>query len=374
MCGGRVAVVCGVLALMVACPWVSAQERPPACPAPPPPPSLAGEGGRLPAADLWTLFAQADTAHNKGDALPDPLLRPAVEAALRPETPWTCAEVAIRFFDLYKDRPWATDVIAPFAMHHAPQLLLNADAFAALHRDWSKRALVVAAAHAPPWVFRALTPLTAVDIAWAKQLIATAAARHPVLALTHTAGLLSIDRPWAHGVLHRAVQAAPQHAVSLLQTYGAEPWGPQLFAEAARAVPGWTITIAAAQRPESPLVLAFLQRSPDPHLRLLAQLAQRDDPGDVAARAGVFLEDIVAHHLSLEEAIRLSTQEQTYFRALVARTLATRAPHPRVREEALQAQATAMFQALNALFDHPERQRFRILEPLTARELYILMA
>ena len=87
MCGGRVAVVCGVLALMVACPLVGAQERPPACPAPPPPPGLSGEGGRLTAADLGTLFEHADTAHKKGDALPDPLLRPAVEAALRPDDP-----------------------------------------------------------------------------------------------------------------------------------------------------------------------------------------------------------------------------------------------------------------------------------------------
>src|SRR5215468_7453454 len=214
-------------------------------PAAPPPRNPSGDGVCLGVEDPRTVLEQVDTLQRDAHSLPDPPLRQAVEAALHPDTPWACAEVAIRAFDLYKDRPWATDVLTPFAMHHATQLLLNADAFATVHRDWTKRALTVAAAHAPTWVFRALTQLMAVDAPWAKQLVATVASRYPALAFTHAEGLLAVDRSWAHGLLQRAVQDAPEHAVSMLQAYVAEPWGPQLLTEAALAVPRWTVTVAA---------------------------------------------------------------------------------------------------------------------------------
>jgi hypothetical protein len=109
-------------------------------------------------------------------------------------------------------------------------------------------------------------------------------------------------------------------------------------------------------------------------LRLLAQIAQSDHNGEVAARIGGFVYDIVANALSLEEAARLSMHEQTYFRALVARKLTSRGLQPRVVDEALQDEATIVFQYLNELFDKPDALRFRLVEPLTARELYTLMA
>jgi len=372
--GWRVSLCLSGLALVLSCTLAVSQAQPLGPPASPLPRSPSVDVVCPAAEGLRTVLEHADTSQQEGRSLPDPLLKHAAEAALRPDAPWPCAEVATRAFDLYKDRPWATDVLTPFAIHHATQLLLNADVFAALHRDWTERALTVAAAEAPPWMFRALTQLMTVDATWAKQLVATVASRHPALAFTYANGLLAVDRTWAHGLLQRAVQEAPQQAVSMLQAYVAEPWGPQLFTEAALAVPRWTVTVAAAQRPESQAVLAFLQRSPDPHLRLLAQIAQSDYPGDVAARVGGFVYGIVANQLSMEEAARLSTHDQPYFRALVARKLASRAPQPRVVDDALQDQATIVFQYLNELFDKPDALRFHIVEPPTARELYVLMA
>jgi hypothetical protein len=139
-------------------------------------------------------------------------------------------------------------------------------------------------------------------------------------------------------------------------------------------VPRWTVTVADADLPESRTVVELLQQSRDPHLRLLAQIAQSGRAGDIAARMGGFVYDLVANWLSLEEAARLSANDQTYFRALVDWKLASPAPHPRVVDEALQDQATIVFQYLNELFDKPESVRFRIIEPLTARELYTLLA
>ncbi len=61
---------------------------------------------------------------------------------------------------------------------------------------------------------------------------------------------------------------------------------------------------------------------------------------------GGFVYDIVANSLSPEEAARLSKDDQSYFRTLVARKLASRAPQPRVVDDALQDQATIVFQYL----------------------------
>src|SRR5262245_47025413 len=347
--------------------------------APPPltapiPPSPAVDFARLSTEDPGKVLEYASTSQRDGRSLPDPLLRQAVAAALRPDTPLTGAEVAIRSFNLYKDRPWAYKVIAPFAIEHATHLLMNADFFATLQRDWTKSALAVAAAHAPELVFSDLKTLLAVDAPWAKQLTATMASRYPALAFAHADVLLAVDRTWAQGVLRRAVQGAPQKAVSMVRSYLAEPWGLPLFTEAALAVPRWTVTVADADLPESRTVIELLQQSRDPHLRLLAQIAQSGRAGDIAARMGGFVYDLVANRLSLEEAARLSANDQTYFRALVERKLASREPQPRVVDDALQDQATIVFQYLNELFDKPDAVRFRIIEPLTARELYTLLA
>ena len=189
--GGRISVFLVVLFLVVSFTPAVSQERhllPPAAAPPrtaPPPRSPAVDMVRLATEDPCLMLQHASTWQRDERTLPDPLLRQAVAAALHPDTPWTCAEVAIRSFDLYKDRLWAQDVIAPFALHHARHLLLNADFFATLHRDWTKRALAVAAAHAPTLVFSDFKTLMAVDATWAKQLTATIASQYPALAFAH---------------------------------------------------------------------------------------------------------------------------------------------------------------------------------------------
>src|SRR5712692_3574779 len=351
--GGRISVFLVVLSLVVSFSPAVSQERylPPSAAQPqltaPTPRSTYVDMARLATEDPRMVLEHAGIWQREGRTFPDPSLRKAVEAALRPDAPWPLAEAAIRGFDLYKDRPWAQGVIASFAIQHTKQLLLNADVYATLHRDWTKSALVVAAAEAPEGVFSAFKQLMSVDATWAKQLAVTVAARYPALAFAHADALLAVDRSWAQGVMQHAVQDAPQKAVSMIRSYLAEPWGPQLFTEAALAAPRWTVTVAAAQRPESQTILATLQHSRDPHLRLLAQIAQSNDDGEVAARMGGFVYDIVANRLSLEEAARLSKDDQVYFRTLVAHKLASRAPQPRVVDEALQDQATIVFEYLN---------------------------
>lgn len=378
--GSSVSVLLVVLFLVVWSTLAVAQERhglPRTAPAQltaPTPRRPAVDVARLTTEDARMALEPAPTWQRDAHTLPEPFLRKAVEAALRPDTSWTGAEVAIRHFDLYKDRPWAYDVIAPFAIQHAKHLLLNADFFATLHRDWTKRALAAAAAHVPELVFSELKTLMAVDATWAKHLTATMASRYPALAFAHADVLLAVDRSWARGIMQHAVQGAPQKAVSMVRLYLTEPWGLQLFTEAALAVPRWTVTVADADLPESQTVVELLQRSRDPHLRLLVQIAQSGRAGDIAARMGGFVYDIADNGLSMEEAARLSKDDQTYFRTLVARKLASRASHPRVVDDALQDQATIVFQYLNELFDKPDAVRFRIIEPLTARELYTLFA
>src|SRR5262249_31949374 len=137
--GGSVLVLCVILALVVSSTPASSQERrllPLAAPlqrTAPTPRSPAMDVARLTTEDPRLVLQHADTSQRDGSPLAEPLLRQAVAAALRPDTSWTDAEVAIRSFDLYKDRPWSQDVIAPFAVHNAKHLLMNADFFATLH-------------------------------------------------------------------------------------------------------------------------------------------------------------------------------------------------------------------------------------------------
>src|SRR5262245_47161173 len=228
--GGSFTVLCVVFSLVVSSTPTISQERPRLPLAAPPqrtapaPRSPGMDVARLATENSRLVLQQAETGQRHGRPLAEPLLRQAVAAALRPDTSWTDAEVAIRSFDLYKDRPWSQEVIAPFAIHNAKHLLLNADFFATLHRDWTKRALTVAAARTPELVFSDLNKLMAVDATWAKQLTATLAARYPALAFAHADMLLAVDRSWARGVLQNAVQGAPQKAVSMVRAYLAEPW------------------------------------------------------------------------------------------------------------------------------------------------------
>jgi len=109
--------------------------------------------------DPRAILAQAQRWRERGAPFPDALLRKAVEAALQPETSWDAITVAITAFDVYQDRPWLTQVMQPFVVYNATNILLNADMFARMHRTWAQRAVEMAAPQAPGFVLGALQTL-----------------------------------------------------------------------------------------------------------------------------------------------------------------------------------------------------------------------
>jgi len=128
------------------------------------------EHARFETVDPREILARAQTWQARGDLFPAALLRKAVEAALQPEATWDQSMAAITAFDVYKDRPWVTQVLQPFVVSHAAHILLNADVFARMHRTWTTRAIEVVAPQAPGLVLGTLRTLVAIDPAWAKQL------------------------------------------------------------------------------------------------------------------------------------------------------------------------------------------------------------
>lgn len=314
----------------------------------------------------------AKRLQQNGIGVPDDLLKKIVAAALHPDAPWSHAEAAIQFFDLYYDRPWLKEVLTPFLDVYAAQILLNATWFATLNPAWTRSAIEVAALQNPALVLQELGRIAQLDSAWAKQLAQRVAEATPALVFTYAEALLAVDRSWARRRFQVAARLYPHEAIRAIRFYIAEPWGQRLFEEAALADPRWTIGVAITTLAESASVATALQRSQDPRVHFLAQLAESDYPEEFKGRMAVFLDELAANTRSLDEAFRLSQQDRGYFSTLVTMQLGDRYRSSRAITYALKDEARQFIQRLNHLHDQPDALRFRTLEGMNARELYVL--
>jgi hypothetical protein len=86
-----------------------------------------------------------------------------------------------------------------------------------------------------------------------------------------------------------------------------------------------------------------------------------------------FVEELAAQTLSFEEAAHLSSDAQAYFRMLVTLSLRDPAGEHRAMAHTLAEEALTLVLELNSLFEHPAAVRFRAVEHLAARELYLLL-
>ena len=152
--------------------------------------------------------------------------------------------------------------------------MVNAAWFSRLHQTWTIRVIADFAPRLPTLVLRELQRLMEVDATWAKGLAETLTAATPTLAFSHAEVLLAVDRPWGQRVLQSAVERHPRKALAAVQAWLAAPGGQWLFDTAALTDPRWTVGLATSRLPESPAVMEALQRSPDPYVHALAQLAQ----------------------------------------------------------------------------------------------------
>jgi hypothetical protein len=318
------------------------------------------------------IFAMA-YVWQEGDTFPEPLLRAAVETAVQPHAPWEQTEAAIRSFDLYKDYPWATAVFRPFTAAYASQIVVNAVWFSRLHQTWTMRVIADLAPRLPTLVLRELQRLIEVDATWAKGLADTLTATTPTLAFAHAEVLLVVDRPWGQRLLQNAVERHPRRALAAAQTLLAVPGGQWLFDTAALTDPRWTVGLATSRLPESPAVMAALQRSTDPYVHALAQLAQSQYSDQLRGRLALLVQDLTDNRLALDDAVRLSSSDREYFRHLVTLKLEARHPRPRALEYGLQEEVAWLTELLNARHNQPEAVRFLIVAPFAARELYMLL-
>lgn len=306
----------------------------------------------------------------QGQDVPEPLLRQVVTAAWRSEASWSTFEAAIRAFDLYKDRPWAAHAMAPFLARYAHHVLLNASQFVSWHRDWTLRSITRTAPQMPALVLSELPHLATLDRAWTRALADSIVTSIPGLTFLFAQELLAVDRMWAYDTLRTAAMVAPQDAVENLHTYLTEPWGRQLFAEAALRVPQWTIRLAVSTSRQGQAVAQALQD--DPATAVLADIVASPYERDLKVRMAVFLDDLAGGHTSLAELAHLCSDERGYFRTLIAMQRA-QPDHPGVAM-ALTTQATELIDPLNRQFEQPPWQRFRTVEGMSAEELSILLA
>jgi len=319
------------------------------------------------------IFAQAQAWPAQWSPFPDAVLRQAVETALRPEAPWDQVTAAITAFDLYHDRPWVTQVMQPYVVCHAASILVNADVLVRIHRAWTTRAVTMAAPLAPGLVLSTLTTLSAIDSVWAKQLATTAAATMPAAVWPHVDILLTVDVQWAESSLRQAAPVAPYDAIRAVRSYRTAPWGPQFFAEVVLQEPRWVISALTYSPEQHAAVQHALDAATHPAVQALAALARSSYPAETKERMAVFAEELAAQTLSFEEAAHLSSDAQTYFRMLVALYLRDPAGEHRAIANTLAEEAGTLVLELNSLFEQPAVIRFRAVEHLAARVLYLLL-
>ena len=87
----------------------------------------------------------------------------------------------------------------------------------------------------------------------------------------------------------------------------------------------------------------------------------------------MFVEELAAQTLSFEEAAHLSSDAQAYFRMLVVLYLRDPAGEHRAIANTLAEEALTLVLEINSLFERPAAIRFRAVEHLAARELYLLL-
>jgi len=323
--------------------------------------------------DPRVILRRAQAWQARGTPFPDALLRQAVEAALQPEVPWEYLTAAITAFDVYQDRPWVPHVLQPFVASNAVHILLNADVFARLHRNWTQRAVTMAAPHAPAWTLHAFRTLAAIDLVWAKHLVTVVAATAPTVVLPHADVLIAVDPVWAEGPIRAAANAYPYDALRTVSTYITAPWGTQVFADAVLHDPRWVVNLLTAS-PDSPVALRHaLDAATDPAVQMVVQLVQSPYPAEIKVRMAAFVHEFAAHTLSFEDAAQLSSHPQAYFRTLVTVSLRDEDGTSRAVESALREEVSTLVEKMNALFEQPPAIRFRAVEGLTARELYLLV-
>ena len=323
--------------------------------------------------DPRVIFARAQAWPAPTASFPDTVLRKAVETALQPEASWDMITAAITAFDLYHDRPWVTQVLQPFVAYHAAHILLNADFFARLHEAWTKRAVAMAAPQAPGLVLSALKTLSALDPTWAKQLAATAVAAMPAAVWPHVDILLAVDVRWAERLLRETAPMAPYDAIRAVRSYHTAPWGQQFFAEVVLREPRWVVRVLTYNPEQHQAVRDALDVATHPAVQALAALTHSSYAAEIKDRMAVLVEELAAHTLSWEEAAHLSSDTQTYFRMLVALYLREPAGEHHALANALAEEASTLVLELNNLFEQPAAIRFRAVEHLATRELYLLL-
>jgi hypothetical protein len=326
---------------------------------------------QLPTDDPGAAVARAHAWQQRGLTVPDPVLRNVVTAAFRQDAPWATVEAAIRAFDLYHNRPWASAAMAPFLTRHAGAVLVNARWFAGLQREWTKWVIAHTALQSPSLLLGEITQLVALDPAWAKALAETAVLSAPALAFAHTRAFLTVDRLWTQRLLHTAAQKFPHAAIREVPTYIAEPWGPQLFAAAVLRVPHWVVGVAAVADPTGQVVLQALRQATSPPLRVLAYLATSSYPHETKKRMAAFVYDLVDGQRSFDEVASLCQDIYTYFRTL--HRMKRLQPEKALLDMALTTQTLELIEPINQQYDQPEAIRFRAVERLAAQDLYVLL-
>jgi hypothetical protein len=195
----------------------------------------------------------------------------------------------------------------------------------------------------------------------------------PAAVWPHVDDLLAVDVQWAEGILRDAAKDAPYDAIRAVRSYIRAPWGQKFFAEVVLREPRGVVSVVTANAEQYQEVRQALATATHPALQALARIIDSNYPGDTKERMAAFVEELAAHTLSWEDAARLSSDAQMYFRTLVALYLRDPAGEHHTIAYTLAGEASILVAEINNLFEQPAAIRFRAVEHFAARELYLLL-
>jgi hypothetical protein len=185
--------------------------------------------------------------------------------------------------------------------------------------------------------------------------------------------LLAVDVQWAEKLLRDTAAVAPYDAIRAVRAYRTAPWGPQFFVEVVLREPRWVVRVLTYNPEQHRAVQEALDGATHPALQALAALVHSSYPAETKERMAVFVEELAARTLSWEEAAHLSSDTQMYFQMLVGLSLRDPAVERRAMTNTIAEESATLVLELNSLFEQPPAIRFRAVEHLAARELYLLL-
>lgn len=178
--------------------------------------------------------------------------------------------------------------------------------------------------------------------------------------------MMKNDKEAINAVYKNMVRVYPDEMSKKFTEFSGTEAASDLMAYLAPKKPNLILTYATSTSAERSAV----RNCQDPLVKNIVLIA---DKANQPLRAIVFLDDLNAGQLKIEEINSMTGENAAYYRSLVKQRMKTNTLSKKVLDRECKLQALEYVRVMNELHDSPDPVRFKCIEPLTAKEMYYLM-